>query len=182
MNTGYLFTSARLGFRNWRDTDIPLLAAINADPDVMEFFPGVKTVAETEAFVNRMQLQMNERGYCYFAVDKLEDGAFIGFIGLSEQTFEAGFTPCTDIGWRLDKREWNKGFATEGAKRALEYGFRILKKEKIYAVAPKVNLPSEQVMRKAGMAKVSEFVHPLLADDQRLRLCVLYRAVNGDIE
>ena len=123
---------------------------------------------------------MAERTYCYFAVDKLDDGTFIGFIGLAYKTFETDFTPCVDIGWRLCKKEWNKGFATEGAKRCLAYGLDELGIKKINCIAPKVNIRSEQVMKKAGMSKVKEFIHPLLLNDERLRECVLYETVTQD--
>src|SRR5580698_8035695 len=97
----YLFKSERLGFRNWQKADLPLLAEINADPEVMKFFPGIHNLAQTGSFIERMQKHLVDKGYCYYAVDKLVDGSFIGFIGLSQQTFEADFTPCIDIGWRL---------------------------------------------------------------------------------
>jgi RimJ/RimL family protein N-acetyltransferase len=83
-----------------------------------------------------------------FRVDKLENNEFIGFIGLSEKSFEAEFTPCIDIGWRLSSEEWNKGYATEGAKRCLEYANEVLKLEKIVSIAPKINVKSERVMEK----------------------------------
>ena len=73
----YLFTSTRLGFRNWRANDLEAMAAINADPQVMEFFPGIQDREHTAAFIQRMQQQYAEKGFCYFAVDKLEDGQFI---------------------------------------------------------------------------------------------------------
>ncbi|MEZ4772620.1 MAG: GNAT family N-acetyltransferase [Bacteroidia bacterium] len=170
----YLFTSARLGFRNWEDADLEGMARINADEKVMEFFPSVATEKETHEFITRMQAQFSEKGFCYFAVDRLEDHSFIGFIGLSEKTFEADFTPCIDIGWRLDCAEWNKGYATEGAKRCLEYAFEDLRLNNIYSIAPKVNVKSEQVMKKIGMIKLYEFAHPLLKNDERLENCVLY--------
>ena len=175
MTGKYLFKSERLGFRNWQDADVDKMAAMNSDPGVMEFFPGLQGRQKTEEFINRMRKQMLDKGYCYFAVDKLEDGTFIGFIGLSGQTFPAAFTPCIDIGWRLSKKEWNKGYATEGAKRCLYYGFNELKLKTIHALAPKVNLRSENVMKKIGMKKISEFVYPLLVNDQRLSECVLYK-------
>ena len=175
----YLFTSERLGFRNWDQVDIPLMASINADPEVMEFFPAIKTYDETIAFVEKMQLQMAVKHYCYFAVDKLEDGSFIGFIGLSEQTYESDFTPCTDIGWRLAKTEWGMGYATEGAKRCLEYALYELNLQKVVAVAPKVNVRSELVMQKTGMKKVAEFIHPLLLHYKHLKDCVLYEMITS---
>ncbi|MDP3468353.1 MAG: GNAT family N-acetyltransferase [Daejeonella sp.] len=171
----YIFKSTRLGFRNWIESDIELMAAINADEIVMEFFPGIATKDQTIEFIEKMQQQFAENSFCYFAVDKLENNAFIGFIGLSEKLFEAEFTPCIDIGWRLSSEEWNKGYATEGARRCLEYANEILKLEKIVSMAPKINVKSESVMKKIGMKKVLEFEHPLLINDERLRDCVLYQ-------
>ncbi|WP_224999990.1 GNAT family N-acetyltransferase [Cesiribacter sp. SM1] len=170
----YLFTSQRLGFRNWRQADLQPMAALNADPEVMAYFPGTASEEETYRFIERMQQQYAERGFCYFAVDKLEDGEFIGFIGLSEQNYQAYFTPCTDIGWRLKKSAWGQGFATEGAKACLDYTFSRLGLEKVYAVAPLVNTPSENVMKKIGMQPLKTFMHPLLLQDERLRECMVY--------
>ena len=170
----YLFKSDRLGFRNWLASDQEKLAVINADMEVMEFFPSTRSVTETKIFIERMRKQYGDKGYCYFAVDVLEDGEFIGFIGLSEQNFDADFTPCIDIGWRLAKTAWNKGYATEGAKRCLEYGFEALHLDNIYSIAPVANIKSQQVMKKIGMRKVKTFDHPQLLDNARLRKCVLY--------
>ena len=170
----YLFKSRRLGFRNWLPSDTDKLAAINADKEVMAFFPSTRTRQETKSFISRMQQQYSEKGYCYFAIDELEDDTFIGFIGLSEQNYEADFTPCIDIGWRLAKTAWNKGYATEGAKRCLEYGLEKLKINKIYSIAPVINTKSVQVMKNIGMSKVKTFDHPQLLDDARLRECILY--------
>lgn len=171
----YLFKSERLGFRNWLESDIELMSAINADEKVMEFFPAIASKDQTIEFIEKMQKQFKEKGFCYFAVDKLENNEFIGFIGLSEKLFEAEFTPCIDIGWRLRSEEWNKGYAGEGAKRCLEYANEVLKLEKIVSIAPKINVKSEKVMKKIGMEKVLEFEHPLLINDERLRDCVLYQ-------
>jgi RimJ/RimL family protein N-acetyltransferase len=85
-NKHYLFQSKRLGFRNWIESDIQQMAEINADARVMAYFPNIKTMDETREFILRMQQQFSKKGFCYFAVDKLENGEFIGFIGLSEQT------------------------------------------------------------------------------------------------
>jgi RimJ/RimL family protein N-acetyltransferase len=101
----YIFKSERLGFRNWELTDIDEMCQINSDEKVMEFFPGVLTRQQTTEFVERMKTQFADKGFCYFAVDKLEDKKFIGFIGLSEQTYKAAFTPCIDIGWRIKSSE-----------------------------------------------------------------------------
>jgi RimJ/RimL family protein N-acetyltransferase len=172
----YLFTSERLGFRNWNDSDLNRMQEINADEQVMEFFPSIATPSETQAFIQRMQRHYEEKRYCYFAVDKLEDESCIGFIGLGDQTYAADFTPCVDIGWRISHREWHKGYATEGAQRCLDYAFTILNMERVYAVAPKINLRSEQVMIRIGMEKWGEFDHPKLSDHPRLQKCIVYAA------
>ena len=125
MNKTYLFTSNRLGFREWAVDDIDAMATINADPAVMEFFPSVKTYQQTKEFIERMQEHMRLRGFCYFAVDTLDDNRLIGFIGMAEQTFESNFTPFIDIGWRLARETWGKGYATEGANRCIEYAREI---------------------------------------------------------
>lgn len=171
----YLFASERLGFRNWNLTDIDKMQEINSDEKVMEFFPGLPTREQTAEFVERMKKQFEEKGFCYFAVDKLDDNEFIGFIGLSEQTYKADFTPCVDIGWRIKSSEWNKGFATEGAKKCLDYALNTLKLETIFSVAPKANVRSEHIMKKIGLQKKYEFEHPALVNDERLKTCVLYQ-------
>ncbi len=173
-NRTYLFASQRLGFRNWQDSDVDEMTEINTDPKVMEFFPGIKSKPETIEFIERMKKQFAEKSYCYFAVEVLDTGEFIGFIGLSEQTYDADFTPCVDIGWRLKVSVWNKGFATEGAVACLNYGFKKMLLKKIVAVAPEINKRSEAVMKNIGMIKVKTFVHPLLQNSERLKKCVLY--------
>ena len=174
-NSTYLFTSERLGFRNWYETDIDKMAAINLNPEVMEFFPKTQTREQTAVFIERMQAMLQRTGFCYFAVDTLPDGKFIGFIGLAEQTFEADFTPCIDIGWRLDTSAWYKGYATEGAKACLEYAFNELKLKRILSMAPVINKKSIHVMEKIGIKRMSYFEnHPYLLNDERLKKCVLY--------
>lgn len=178
MQSQYLFRSERLGFRNWLPSDLDKMAAINADAEVMRFFPSTQSREQTEEFIQRMQRQFSEVGFCYFAVDDLDaqdsNDAFIGFIGLSKQMYEAPFTPCIDIGWRLRRDKWGQGLASEGAKTCLNYAFDILKIEKIYAVAPVINIPSERVMQKIGMSKVGTFLHPALASGSELHECLIY--------
>ncbi|MBK7222060.1 MAG: GNAT family N-acetyltransferase [Saprospiraceae bacterium] len=178
----YIFTSERLGFRNWQEEDITTMTEINNDPDVMAFFPGLLNEEQTTAFVQRMMAQYENKGFCYFAVDELATGNFIGFIGLSEQSYEAAFTPCVDIGWRLHSISWNRGFASEGAKRCLEYAFNELRLDEIYAIAPKINIKSEKIMQKIGMQKQYEFDHPFLADNTLLKKCNLYKISRPHLE
>lgn len=174
----YLFTSQRLGFRNWQNEDLPKMALINADSAVMKYFPSTQTKEQTQQFIAKMQRQFEAKGFCYFAVDTLERNEFIGFIGISEQTYEADFTPCIDIGWRIAQQYWGKGFATEGAKRVLKYADDELNIDKILSIAPIINTASENVMKKIGMHKVKTFEHSLLIENERLKKCVLYETTN----
>lgn len=174
MNRKYIFESERLGFRNWITSDLDSFHLINTDNEVMEFLPNISSLEETKALIKRMQKQLEEKGFCYFAVDLLASEEFIGFIGLSEKDFESIFTPCVDIGWRLGKQFWNKGYASEGAKRCLDYAFNELKLEKVNAIAPSINLKSQHIMDKIGMKKVLTFNHPMLKQEDWLNPCVLF--------
>ncbi|WP_299220506.1 GNAT family N-acetyltransferase [uncultured Aquimarina sp.] len=171
----YLFKSERLGFRNWTRDDIDPLASMNNDDDVMEFFPFKPSRKDTEEFILRMQKQFTKNGFCYFAVDILGSKEFIGFIGLSEQSYLENQGAFVDIGWRLKKSVWNQGYATEGAKACLDFGFNTIGLDRIYSVASEINLKSELIMKKVGMTKIKIFDHPKLTDYQDLVSCVLYQ-------
>lgn len=175
MKPKYLFTSDRLGFKRWDDSDLPKLIKMNADPTVMKFFEDVMTKDQSSSFFERMKKEYAETGRCYFPVEELETGDFIGIIGLSLKTFESDYTPNVDIGWRLVQKHWNKGYATEGAKRCLDYAFNDLKLEKIICIAPVVNVKSEKVMQKIGLVKVGTFIHPQLLNNKKLQECVMYQ-------
>ena len=170
----YLFESDRLGFRIWEKSDAEGLFQMNSNPQIMRFFPSLQTRTDAADFISRMNIQYQEFGYCYFAVDELKSKNFVGFIGLSNQTFKANFNPSVDIGWRLLSEFWGIGYATEGAKRCLVFAKEQLSLSKIVSVAPIINLPSISVMNKIGMKKVLEFEHPLLNDSPELKKCLLY--------
>ena len=107
-------------------------------------------------------------------MDVLKSREFIGFIGLAWCEMEADFTPCAEIGWRLKKSAWGKGYATEGATRCLAYGFEELQFKEIYSFTTTTNIRSERVMQKIGMSKVGVFEHPKMAIGHPLRPHVLY--------
>ncbi len=180
MSSVYLFQSERLGFRKWKASDFEEFRKMNADPDVMEYFPHPLSEEEAQQFFQRLQDHYKENGYCYFPVDLLETGEYIGFIGLAYQIYESEFTPATDIGWRLKQAAWNNGYATEGARRCLQYAFEELGLKKIYSVCTVNNLPSENVMRKIGMTKQGYFKHPRLSEYAHLENCVYYRLTHEE--
>ena len=170
----YIFKSYRLGFRNWLKDDLTEFAGINADIEVMEHFPKPLTREETAEFIHRLQEHFTKNGHNYFATEILETGELIGFIGLAFQDYSSDFTPSVDIGWRLRKTAWGKGFATEGAKRCLEFGFEELNLEKIISTCTEKNTRSENVMKKIGMEKIGEFNHPKLKAYPEYEKCICY--------
>ncbi|UZD24233.1 GNAT family N-acetyltransferase [Algoriphagus halophytocola] len=174
MDQPYLFTSQRLGFRTWHPTDLELFAEMNADRETMQFFQKALNQTESQAMMDRMNKLYQDRGYCYFAVEILETSEFLGMIGLGWKTFEATFTPCVDIGWRISKNFWNKGYTTEGATRCLEYAKELGIKE-VFSLASAKNLASIRVMQKIGMNYAYDFEHPDLVEHPRFQPCSLYK-------
>ena len=171
----YIFTSERLGFRNWIESDKEPYAKMNADKEVMEFFPNTKTKKASFEQVTRFQKHFTDFGFTFFAVDVLETKEFIGFIGMINTNFKADFTPCVEIGWRLQKKFWGFGYATEGAKRCLVYGFNELGFNEIVSITPLKNIKSEKVMQKIGMQKQGTFKHPQIEDGHWLKTELLYK-------
>lgn len=178
MNKNYIFKSERLGFRNWSKNDLDEFAAINADADVMEHFPYSLTKDETSSFIEQLQNHYSKKGYTYFATEILVTGELIGFIGLADQDYKSICTPAIDIGWRLMKPAWGKGFATEGAKKCLDYAFKELKLEKVIATCTVNNFQSENVMKKIGMTKMGVFNHPKLKQFPDYKKCMWYELKN----
>ncbi|WCO00332.1 GNAT family N-acetyltransferase [Psychroserpens ponticola] len=180
MKKDYIFKSERLGFRNWNKNDLNEFAEINADLEVMEYFPNPLTTSETSEFIDRLQKHYDNKGYNYFATELLETGELIGFIGLAYQEYQTKFTPATDIGWRLKKSVWGNGYATEGAKKCLEFAFNTLNLEKIISVFTEKNIKSEQVMKKIGMKKIGTFKHPKLKKHPKFETCICYEIHRTD--
>ncbi len=168
------FESERLIFRDWKDEDLSDFRKMNADPDVMEFFFKPLSTDETDVFVLRIMDELREEGYGLYAVEVKETGGFIGFIGFHKATLHLGLDPMIEIGWRLKKEAWGHGYATEGAKRCLAYGFEKLGFTDVYSFTSVVNIRSERVMQKVGMFKVQVFDHPRIEDGHVLRPHVLY--------
>ncbi|ANU18406.1 GNAT family N-acetyltransferase [Planococcus maritimus] len=171
----YVFESQRLGFRRWQTSDREPFAAMNANPDVMEFFPNTLSRAESDALIDRIEAHIEKIGYGLWAVERKEDGAFIGFIGLLDVTFDIGVKGATEIGWRLDPKFWKQGYASEGAKACLAYAFEELGKTAIYSFTAAINIPSITVMKRIGMEKTGEFEHPRVAEGSSLKRHVLYK-------
>jgi RimJ/RimL family protein N-acetyltransferase len=172
----------RLLLRAWRDADREPFARLAADPRVMEFLPARLTRPESNAMVDRAQANLARDGFTLFAAELRRTGEFIGFIGLSRPSFEAHFTPCVEIGWRLAVEHWNQGLATEGARAVLRIAFEEAGLEEIVSFTVPANLRSRRVMEKLGMTHdpADDFDHPRLPPGHPLRRHVLYRLRRAD--
>ncbi|MDY0874083.1 GNAT family N-acetyltransferase [Dongia rigui] len=169
--------TARLLLRPWRETDKAPFAALNSDPRVYATLAGPMSRAESDAFADRIIAHMNEHGWGLWAVEVPGAADFIGFVGLSQPRFEAHFTPCVEIGWRLAFDQWRHGYATEAAGAALGFGFETLRLAEIVSFTTTSNTRSRAVMERLGFAHDvrDDFDHPMLAVDHPLRRHVLYR-------
>ena len=178
MGSQIFIETERLFLRQWEKSDEEAYIKMNLDKDVMKFFPATLTEDQSRQHIDRMTEHIQNNGYGLFAVERKEDGSFIGFIGFSHPSFEACFTPCTEIGWRLAKSYWRYGYATEGAKACLGFGFDKLALKDIYSFTSVHNKRSEQVMKNAGMKKLGWFDHPSLEKGHYLQKHVLYKSIN----
>lgn len=167
----------RLLLREWHKSDLAPFAALNADPRVREFFPGLLSQSDSDLSVQLMSEHFAKYGWGLWAASLLENGAFIGFIGLQHVFFNAPFTPAVEIGWRLAYDYWGKGYATEGAQAALHYGFNTLRLPEIVSFTAVQNERSRRVMEKIGMHRNprEDFDHPKIEEGNPLRRHVLYR-------
>lgn len=167
----------RLLLRAWRDSDREPFAVMNADPEVVEHLRGPLSRADSDAFVGRIEASWARNGYGLWAVEVADGPAFIGYVGLWDARFAAPFTPAVEVGWRLARPFWGNGYATEGARAALAYGFGAARLPEILTFTATINLRSRAVMERLGMARDpdGDFEHPLVPDGDPLRPHVLYR-------
>jgi 3-dehydroquinate dehydratase / shikimate dehydrogenase len=167
----------RLILRQWENTDLLPFAAMNADPIVMEYFPAPLSNEESNQFANKIQKELSEEEFGLWAVEIPNISPFIGFIGLHRADFDADFCPCIEIGWRLAKEYWGKGYATEGAKAVLEYAFNTLKLNEVLSFTATINDRSQKVMRRIGMEHdlTGSFEHSMVSENSPIKPHVLYR-------
>jgi len=167
----------RLRLRRWCATDREPFAALNADPRVMEHFPAPFSCEESDALAARIEDHFEQHGFGLWAVEIVNIAPFAGFIGLSVPHFEAHFTPCVEIGWRLAAEFWGRGYATEGAQAVVAFGFQQLLLPEIVSFTVPSNLRSRRVMERLGMTRnpADDFNHPTLPEGHPLRRHVLYR-------
>jgi RimJ/RimL family protein N-acetyltransferase len=167
----------RLLLRQWREDDLAPYTALNADPRVTEFFPAPFTAEQSREQVERFSAALAAGEPGIFAVERRAEGDLVGFVGLNVPRFEAPFTPCVEVGWRLAPHVWRRGLATEGARAVLAHGFTTLGLSEVVSFTARLNAPSQAVMRKLGMTHdpADDFEHPNVVPGDPLRPHVLFR-------
>jgi RimJ/RimL family protein N-acetyltransferase len=168
--------TARLKLRCWRDADRAPFAEMNDDPTVMEFFPALQSRAASDASIDLWQAQLERQGWSNWAVELVASGEFVGFVGLSVPRRVLPFSPCVEVGWRLARRFWGRGLASEAARAALGAGFGPIGLAEIVSFTALGNLRSRAVMERIGMQDAQQdFEHPGVPEGHVLRLHCLYR-------
>ena len=167
----------RVTLRQWTDADLAPFAAMSVDPEVMLHMRSPLSREESDALVARARARIDEHGFGLWAIDVPSLG-FAGFVGIANVPFElplAGFaTAQHEIGWRLARKAWGHGYATEGAALALRYGLVEAKLPQIVSFAALGNLASIAVMERVGLTRRGEFDHPRLSPEHRSYRHVLY--------
>jgi RimJ/RimL family protein N-acetyltransferase len=168
--------TARLRLRAWQEADRGLFAAMNADPEVMAFFPALQSRAASDASIDSWQSQFASQGWSNWAVERLDDGRFIGYVGLTVPRRVLPFSPCVEIGWRLARPAWGHGFATEGGRAVLQVGFEQIGLQEVVSFTTLSNSRSRAVMERLGLHNASQdFDYPALPEAHPLRRHCLYR-------
>jgi RimJ/RimL family protein N-acetyltransferase len=171
----------RLLLRRWRASDREPLAAINADPAVMEFYPSALTRARSDALVERIEECFEEHGYGLWAVEIVGERPLAGYVGLCPVGAELPFAPTVELGWRLARECWGRGIATEAARASCAFARERPGLERLVAYTAAINVRSRRVMERLGMTRdpAEDFLHPGLAAGHRLAPHVLYRLKAG---
>lgn len=178
----YELCTDRLLLRQWQPSDLETFAKITSNPEVMQFFPKILNRQQSDELANQIKYLIEIKGWGLWAVELLETQEFIGCIGMHPQPSKFDFSPCIEIGWRLDPKFWNRGYATEGAHACLRFAFEELGFEEIVAFTAKHNLASQKVMEKIGMRFSHDFLHPDFDDHHPLREEKLYRIKKQDFQ
>lgn len=165
----------RLLLRNWRAADAGPFHAMCSDPRVMAFLGPAKSSGEVEAAIARQQGFQRDHGHCFWAIERKEDGAFLGFCGLKPGPAATPLEGRVEIGWRLAVHAWGRGYAREGAEAALDWAFdRGI--DSVWAMTVPANVRSWGLMARLGMERCADldFDHPAVPADSPLLRHIVY--------
>ncbi|MBX8799337.1 GNAT family N-acetyltransferase [Ochrobactrum sp. MR28] len=173
-----IIETPRLLLRNWQEDDRAFFHEINSDPEVMEFFPALRSREESDALMDRIVAMINDDSFGFYALQEKNTGDVVGFTGLMRTDLEP-FMPkgVLEIGWRLARRYWGKGYVTEAALASLAYAFNERGQDEVVSFAVHNNHRSTSVMQRIGMVNdpKRDFDHPKVPDSHpQLKRHVLY--------
>jgi RimJ/RimL family protein N-acetyltransferase len=159
---GPTLLTARLMLRRWRDDDVEPMAAINADPEVMRWIGSgaVRDLEQTRSGIAAIEREWKASGYGLFALEERASGDLLGFTGMTVPYFLPEVMPAVEIAWRLGRRYWGKGIATEASAAALGFGLVDRGLPRIIAIVQVGNDASERIMTKLGMRAERQTVDP----------------------
>lgn len=172
-----MIETERLTLRAWREQDRKPYYAMCADPEVMRYLGGTQSGAEADAAVDRRNAEIAGTGHSFWAMDRREDGVFLGFCGLKAGPAKTPIEGQVEIGWRLAREAWGKGYAYEAARASLAWGWANLDVPSIAAITVPANVRSWGLMERLGMTRCpdEDFDHPDLVPGDPLRAHILYR-------
>ncbi len=172
-----MIATERLILRGWRDDDAAAHHAMCADPTVMTYLGPSPSLAESAAWVARQNAILTDFGACFWALERRDTGAFIGWCGIKPGPVGTPIDGKPEIGWSLVREHWGQGYAWEAAEAALAWGWRDLNLPTVWAITVPANTASRALMARLAMHRVvdGDFDHPKLAEDDALRRHILYR-------
>lgn len=170
-------TTERLLLRRWCEADRAPFAALNADPLVMRYFPAELTRTQSDDWLDTLTRHFEDHGYGMWALQRRGDGQLLGTVGLMWQRLPAPFTPALEVGWRLARRAWGQGYATEAARASLSHAFEVTDVPEVVSMTVPHNTASRAVMHRLGMVHdpADDVDHPRVPVGSPLRRHVLYR-------
>ena len=176
-----MLETERLILRQWKDEDYPLFAEMNSDDEVMKYFPEKLNVKESNNFADKLKKLISERGWGLWALEIKQSKQFVGFTGLHYVNSVLPFSPALEIGWRLNKQFWSRGYATEAALCSLQFAFNTLNVSEIVSLTSVINEKSQSVMKRLNMINTNKnFFHPLIDKSNILCEHVLYKITKSE--
>jgi RimJ/RimL family protein N-acetyltransferase len=167
-------STERLLMRRWQDSDREPFADLNGDPETMLYFPAPLSRAASDALIDRIESSFDQLGYGLWALEVVATGEFIGLTGLNPMPDDVPGAGGVEVGWRLAKRAWHHGYATEAARAAVGVAFDGVGLDEVWSMTAVLNEPSQAVMRRLGMTEVARFDHPRVPQGHPLQPHVTY--------
>ena len=152
--------TGRLLLRRWRGADRVPFAALNADPAVMEHMQGLMTRERSDAFADRIEAHWASHGWGLWAVEVIGGTAFVGYVGLWPADYVV--PGMVEVGWRLAREHWGRGYATEAGREAIRFGFTDVGLDEVVSFTVPQNERSWRVMERIGLRRdpAADFDHP----------------------